>query len=368
MRVSPRKSLAAVAYTDAAVFDEELDRVFAHSWQYVGHVERVREPGDYFVATIGRESLIVTRTDDGELNALFNVCAHRAARVATGAGRKRRFSCPYHGWTYDGHGCLTHAPNLEHVAGMRLRDYALTTCALEVVHGLIFVNLDASCEPIAQSAPGLADDIASFAPDLPELRFAHRTEATLKANWKVAVENFSECYHCPLVHRSFFSQAGDNEGGGVDPETYRVELHGVWQRHHGASYSVSDATVSGRTREEFGVWWLWPNFAVQCHLGSMVNVRQWVPVNVDTTHVFVDWFLPEAPGPAERQIFADHAAGVFAEDIPLVEMVQQGLGSRGYRGGPLMVDESSSVLSEHAIAAIQSLWKDAMCGALDDRY
>ena len=97
MRVSPRKSLAAVAYTDAAVFDEELDRVFAHSWQYVGHVERVREPGDYFVATIGRESLIVTRTDDGELNALFNVCAHRAARVATGTGRKKRFSCPYHG-------------------------------------------------------------------------------------------------------------------------------------------------------------------------------------------------------------------------------------------------------------------------------
>ena len=361
----PLMALGAYAYTDQNIFNQELERVFAHSWQYVGHVERVSNPGDYFVTEVAGESLLVTRSSDGALNALFNVCAHRASRVATGQGCKHRFSCPYHGWTYDNKGKLLHAPNAENVPGMCVEDYSLSRCTVEEIHGLLFINLDSRCAPLAESTLGLADDIRSYAPNLPELRFAHRTEALLETNWKVAVENFSECYHCPLVHRSFFSADGSGEGGGVDASSYRIELKGIWHKHHGDTYVETDFSQSSNVAQdrsnEFGVWWMWPNFAVQSHPGSMVNVRQWVPIDVDHTHVFVDWYLPSSdPNEWEQQVFAEHAAGVFAEDIPIVEMVQEGLRSRGYRGGPLMADRDGTVLSEHAVAAIQHLWQEAM--------
>ena len=359
------KCLHASMYTDSEVFNSELQKVFAHSWQYVGHVEQVAHPGDYFVAAVAGESLLITHSPDGELNALFNVCAHRAARVADGSGCKDRFSCPYHGWTYDAKGRLLHAANAEHVPGMRIENFALTPCALEVLHGLIFVNLDTACESLTTCVPGLAADLQVYAPQLPAMHFAHRTEALLKTNWKVAVENFSECYHCPLVHRSFFSQDGSTEGGGVDANSYRVDLHGLWHKHHGDAYQQADeAKESSATldhSEQFAGWWLWPNFAIQNHPGGMVNIRQWQPVSVDKTYVFVDWYLPSnEPNEHEKTVFAEHASGVFAEDIPIVEMVQQGLSSRGYRGGPLMIDREHTVLSEHAVAAIQSLWRDAM--------
>ena len=363
--IRPTMTLAAAAYTDQDTFDRERDKIFAHSWQYVGHAGRLTKPGDYFVADVAGESLIITRCSDGTLSALFNVCAHRAARIATGEGCKLRFSCPYHGWTYDSRGQLKHAPNADHVPGFQIEDYALTPCAVEELHGLIFVNLDSKCPSLADSAPGLADDIDSYIPNLSELKFAHRTEATLATNWKVAVENFSECYHCPLVHRPFYSGGGANQGGGVDPESYRVEDHGIWQKHRGDTFAGEDfaqsSNVSQDRSDEFAVWWLWPNFAMQTHPGSIVNVRQWIPIDVDHTYVFVDWFLPTSePNAWEKQMFAEHAAGVFAEDIPIVEMVQQGLRSRGYRGGPLMADRDGTVLSEHAVAAIQSLWEEAM--------
>ena len=355
----PTMALQADAYTSPEIFHDELNRIFAKSWQYVGHVEQLRNPGDFFVAECAGESIIVNRTGDGTLNAMFNVCAHRAARVATGKGCKQRFSCPYHGWTYDERGQLVHAPNAGNVAGIKVEDYALSPCSVEEIHGLVFVSLNTPCKPLTESAPGLLDDLRTFAPKLPELQFAHRTEATLATNWKVAVENFSECYHCALVHRSFFSDSGSSQGGGVDADSYRIELNGLWHKHHGNAYDETNDGQLGQAKQ-FAGWWLWPNFAVQSHPGDIINVRQWLPVDANHTNVFVDWFLPQPPTEQDKHIFSAHANGVFAEDIPIVEMVQRGLHSRGYRGGPLMVDRDSTVLSEHAVAAIQSLWSNAM--------
>ena len=219
--VRPTMTLAAAAYTSQDIFDQERDKIFAHSWQYVGHAGRLTKSGDYFVADVAGESLIITRCSDGTLNALFNVCAHRAARIATGEGCKLRFSCPYHGWTYDNRGQLTHAPNADQVPGFRAEDYALTRCAIEEVHGLIFVNLDSDCLSLAESTPGLADDVASYIPNLSELNFAHRTEAMLKTNWKVAVENFFRVLPLsagsPLVFLGERREPGRRRGPGVLP-------------------------------------------------------------------------------------------------------------------------------------------------------
>lgn len=348
-------TLPGRAYTDAALYRAERDAVFAHSWQFVGHVEQLREPGDYFVCEIAGESLVVIREDPETVNALFNVCAHRAARLLDGDGCRQRIACPYHGWTYDRGGRLIAAPNAHNVAGFDVGDYRLPRCRVELHHGLVFVNLDDDAPSLVAQAPELLADLVACAPELPRLTFAHRTEALLAANWKVAVENFSECYHCELLHRDFTR-------GIVDPGTYRIEVFAHSQCHRSRARTDLEAyRAEVGADEEFVVWWLWPNFAFQRYPGGRVHCWRWTPLAVDRTRVTVDWYLPRAePEAWERELIEHHARATFAEDIPIVERVQQGLGSRGYAPGPLMVDAEKSQYSEHAVAAIQQLWRDAM--------
>lgn len=356
---SPSFTLPSRVYTAGDVFEKEQEQIFARTWQYVGHVERVRSPGDYFVEDVANESVIVLRDNNGALNAFFNVCAHRAARVASGAGSRKRFSCPYHGWTYDLAGALVAAPNATNVAGFKPSDHRLKPCRVEEMHGLVFVNLDAAATPLSQFAPGLEAEIKEYVPNLPDLTFVHRTEAPLQCNWKIAAENFAECYHCSLVHKSFTQ-------GVVDPESYRVRVHGTWQKHHsrsrtGAARAYDFDDMTNVHASEFGAWWMWPNFAFQCYPGGAAHVWKWTPSAVGKTHIATDWFMPSTElKDWQRTLIDHHASTTFAEDIPLVEAVQQGVASRAYDRGRLMIDGEETQLSEHAVAAIQNLWRNAM--------
>ena len=344
--------LASGAYIDPAIYAREMDTIFSRTWQYVCHVELVRNPGDYVVTDVAGESLIVVRSDERQLRAFYNVCAHRGARVAAGRGCRSRLSCPYHGWTYDTSGRLIGAPNARNVPGFDFDGYGLKPCRVDQIHGLVFVNLDPDAAPLRAQLPGLEDQLKAFSPDLPDLTFAHRTEADMATNWKVAVENYSECYHCALVYKSFFG------ADGVDGRSYRIELKGQWHMH------LANARSQDESRDhasEFAAWWIWPNFAIQSHPGCVLNVRKWTPHSVGRTHVYVDWFFPAAELSVEDQaMVTHHAATVFAEDIPLVESVQQGMTSRAYDRGPLMLDADQTEMSEHAVADIQRLWRAAM--------
>lgn len=362
---SVRDSLPSWIYRDPAVFSAEQERIFARTWQYVGHVETLRQSGAYMVREVAGESLIVIRDKDGDIRAFFNVCSHRAMRLLKGEGCTRRIACPYHAWTYDTKGDLISAPNADNVAGFDPAGRGLKPCRVETMHGLVFVNLDPDAPALAVAAAGLEDEFKAYAPTLPDLTFVHRTEATVKANWKVSVENFSECYHCTLIHREFVN-------GVVDPNSYHVRVNGLWQKHLSRSrtgttkaYDFDDSAAPHAN--EFGAWWLWPNFAFQSYPGGAVHVWKWTAVDPETTHVAVDWYFPSADLEGwQRDLIDHHAATTFAEDLPIVEDVQQGLASRAYDRGPLMIDGAGTVLSEHGVAAIQDLWLAAMEGC-DDR-
>ena len=354
-----RQTLPSRVYVDPETFALEQEKIFSRSWQYVCHVEKLRNPGDYLVAEIAGESIIAIRGRNGGLHAFFNVCRHRAARLLEGEGCKKRIACPYHAWTYDTDGRLLSAPNAKQVRGFDPFGYRLTACGLEELHGLVFVNLDAAARPLTEQAEGLEAEIKAYAPGLPELTFVHRTEARLAANWKVAVENYSECYHCALLHPDFVK-------GVVDPRSYRVRVHGLWQKHlsearKGAAKAYAFDEAASPMAERFGAWWLWPNFAFQSYPGGAVHVWKWTPIDVGCTQVTVDWYFPTADlKDWERDLIRHHAETTFAEDIPIVERVQQGLASRAYKHGPLMIDAEQTHLSEHGVAAIQDLWRDAL--------
>ena len=109
--VQPDRVHRAV-YTDPAVFELEMERLFGRAWLIVGHESQVRQPGDFFTTRLGREPVIVIRhTNDGSVRALVNRCAHRGARVCEAAGgNARQLVCPYHGWTYGSDGTLRSVP------------------------------------------------------------------------------------------------------------------------------------------------------------------------------------------------------------------------------------------------------------------
>ena len=235
------------------------------------------------------------------------------------------------------------------------------SATIEEFHGLVFANSDSSARPLREQASELLDDLRALAPDLPYLKFVHRTQATLEANWKVAIENFSECYHCEYLHRDLFESI-------VDPDTYRVEVLGISQRHFSKAHRGGDKPYAFDDSDDqiFVGWWLWPNFAFQSYPGGRVHCWKWTPLDVAHTQVTVDWFMPsENLAEWERDLIEHHARTTFAEDLPVIASVQHGLSSRGYRPGPLMIDSPVSQYSEHAVAAIQQLWRDAMGAAYE---
>ena len=195
----PGHALERGFYRSADVFETEVQRIFLKSWLYVGHHSQVPEIGDFFLFHIVGESIIIVRSADDQINALVNVCRHRGSRVCLEEqGSASRFVCPYHAWTYDLEGNLKGAPQV--MDKIDVSKYPLRRIKLENFHGMLFINFDESAdfEPIA------ADLDAPLAPyDIANTKVAHRQNYPIDSNWKLAVENFCECYHCIPAHPEF---------------------------------------------------------------------------------------------------------------------------------------------------------------------
>ena len=348
--------LDAENYFEPEVFRREQSRIFARHWQYVCHVEKLVKAGDYVIRDIAGVSLIIMREDARTINAFYNVCAHRAARMLEEEGCKKRFSCPYHAWSYNTSGELICAPNAENVPGFDIAAYRLKPVLVEEIHGLVFVNLDLEARPLSAQIPELIFDLRHYAPNLPKLTFVHRTETYLKANWKIAIENYAECYHCELIHKGLVT-------GVLDFDTYRIDVIGRTQKHFSrAQLGESRAfEFDEAAQAEFVAWWLWPNFSFQSYPGGRVHVWQWTAVDAENTHLTVDWFFPSKQLASwEKLLIEHHAANTFQEDQAVINSVHLGMKSPGYQPGPLMIDDEKSRYSEHAVAAIQQWWREDM--------
>jgi phenylpropionate dioxygenase-like ring-hydroxylating dioxygenase large terminal subunit len=196
-------SLDRKFYCDDEVFAADMEQVVGRKWIVAGHVDRVRNKGDYFLIKIGGESIIIVRSDESTINAFYNVCRHRGSLICTKPqGRVARFTCGYHAWSYGLDGALLAARLMP--ADFSKKDNGLHRCHLRVFHGFIFINL-------SDQAP--VDFDATFGDLGPYLDFhgfagakiAHAQSYPTAANWKLVVENFVECYHCAPAHPEFCS-------------------------------------------------------------------------------------------------------------------------------------------------------------------
>ncbi|MEY8839615.1 Rieske 2Fe-2S domain-containing protein, partial [Cribrihabitans sp. XS_ASV171] len=193
-------AMAQRLYTDEAVFDADARLIFGRNWILAGHVSELLGPGDFFLFDMLNESVIVCRDDDGSIRAFANVCRHRGSRICTVThGKVRRFTCPYHAWTYALDGSLFSARALD--AGYDRSLLGLLPVAVEVLEGLIYVSLAENPPDFAPARAALESCLAPF--DLARTKIAHRARYPVAANWKLLVENYNECYHCAPAHPEY---------------------------------------------------------------------------------------------------------------------------------------------------------------------
>ena len=196
----PGHALPGVAYKDPGIYELEVRHMMLKAWHYVGHQSMVAERGDYFLFEIAGESVIVVRDGQGGINAMMNVCRHRGSRICDApAGHEARFTCPYHGWTYGLDGALKGAARMD--AGFDRAGHGLRRLHVKLFEGLIFVNFDEAPADFAVFERAMAPAVRPYG--LAKTKVAHRQNYPIASNWKLAVENYCECYHCQPAHPEY---------------------------------------------------------------------------------------------------------------------------------------------------------------------
>jgi phenylpropionate dioxygenase-like ring-hydroxylating dioxygenase large terminal subunit len=196
-------------YSDPEIFEEELDKVFNNTWVWLAHESEVSGDANYKTAKIGRQPVIVVRERKGGINVLLNRCRHRGATVCEGnSGKTRAFTCPYHGWGYGLDGSLLALPKPEEYENiMDKSDFGLLKLRHESYQGMIFATLKDDIEPLDEFLAGTKKWIDLFIKQgagfplktLGDQRFR------FSGNWKIQLENTTDAYHFPIVHKSFLS-------------------------------------------------------------------------------------------------------------------------------------------------------------------
>jgi phenylpropionate dioxygenase-like ring-hydroxylating dioxygenase large terminal subunit len=348
-------SLRAEAYTDPRWAEADLQAVFARTWQWICHVEQLREPGSYVSATVAGMPIAVVRSRDGELRAFYNVCKHRAHELLAGSGTTGAIVCPYHAWTYGLDGQLKAARRADAMPTFDKSEICLDQVQVEEFGGMVYVNLDPTAPLLREQAADLAAEIARWAPDVAELTHAKRLTYDIGSNWKNVIDNFLECYHCHVAHKEFVDL--------VDMDTYEVRTHGIWSshfaeagKHANAAYDVSGASVT-----EHAVWWLWPNTCLLRYPGrGNFMVLQVVPAGPERTLETWDFFFETAElerAEIESVQYIDDVLQV--QDITIVESVQRGMRTPAFDQGRIVYDPAGSGLSEHGVHHFHGLVLDA---------
>ena len=187
------RHLPAYIYTSPEVLALKKQKIFMKDWLAVARAEEVEKPGDYMTFNIMGEPIVVARNHAGELNAFYNVCAHRGVEVAAGEGNLKHFQCPYHAWTYDLSGKLLGAAYMDDVKGFDAGDCRLRPLRLGVWEGWVFVNFDEHAAPLADFVAEFDADFGFFRQG--RCRLARKASCVLECNWKLVNENFVDLYH-----------------------------------------------------------------------------------------------------------------------------------------------------------------------------
>ena len=350
-------TLPAGWYGSEAVYEHERSRIFASAWTYAGPAEWIREPGSYFASQLGHVPIAVVRDSESVLRGLVNVCRHRGHLVVEGTGCRETLQCPYHAWTYGLDGTLRRAPRADREPGFDPAGLSLAPVAVDTWGPFVFANLDPDAVPLQEAIVGLPELVAESGLDLDSLRFHSHHEWPIEANWKVVMENFLECYHCPTAHPGF-SKVID-----VSPDNYVLQVHPRFSSQVG---NVRPAALAGngkstytpgRTIAQSQYHFVFPSTTVNIAPGiANIALERYLPDGPRRTIEVTDYFFGADVTEEEIAELMEWDNQVAEEDVALVQSVQRGLDSGAVQQGRLMGE------SEKLIADFQRRVHDALVG------
>ena len=372
----PGHALARDFYTDPAIFEHDVERMLLRHWFCAGHVSSIPRAGDYLVVDLGPESVIIVRNSAGEVRALLNVCRHRGSRLCagrTGKAQSARLTCPYHAWTYDLDGNLLAARQMPEA--FQREDFSLKSLPVRLMEGLIFttfakdpLDLDAAADALAGSA-----GVHGWA----TAKVAHREMYSIRANWKLAIENYMECYHCAPAHPEFakrhvlarpaelnveLERAGRKRAEALGIVVPDIDRYGCAARTGRESVAVMrsalhdgivSATDDGRSVARLmGAFSAPDGNSTYFDIGPISHflaypdhgvIYQFIPRTVDQTDMEVIWLVHQ-----DAVEGVDYDVGrltwlwktTSTEDKKIVEMNQAGVNSRFFEPGPYSLQET----------------------------
>jgi Rieske 2Fe-2S family protein len=339
-------TLPAGYYTDAAYFARELEKIHLGMWLFAGRAEEVAQPGSYVVREVASASVVIVRDEQGALRAFHNVCRHRGTLLCKEAEGQHRggITCPYHAWTYRLDGSLRRAPHMDKVEGFREADWPLNPVHLAEWEGNLFLHLgpaETAPPPLAQHLGGMDERFAAWR--MRELRSVARRVYRVRANWKLIVQNYHECLHCPVAHPQLNQitpyLSGDNEPPQPTWLGARMDLLPGFRTLSSRPRDALRAPLPGLSEEQrrhVYYYALLPNLLLNPHPDYVVTFM-FNPVAVDRTDITCHWLMhPDEiarPGfdPSDAVDFWDMTN---RQDWELSDLAQLGIGSRGYRPGP----------------------------------
>jgi phenylpropionate dioxygenase-like ring-hydroxylating dioxygenase large terminal subunit len=345
------RALPAWTYRNAELNEIEYERVLRPSWQFVCHVNQVKNVGDYVTFDMLRDSILVVRGKDEELRAFMNVCRHRGAKLMDGAGHcKLRMTCPYHGWSYNLRGELAGMPSEKTFPGADKKQLGLKAIELEVILGLVFVR-------VVPGGPSLKEMWA----DCIHLLEPYKLEEMVPleepwmdqwaCNWKVGVDNNLENYHIPVGHPGY-DRMLDNDidqgfinryGVAGSRSVLKDQLSSNWsERRYQQMAPELNETLPEEVRTSWMFFTMPPNIGIDVY-GDSMDVFQFLPLTAESCTVRYPIFVrPDTSREMKvlRYLNARINRQVSAEDKELSERVQIGLNSHGFEFGPLSSIES----------------------------
>jgi len=342
---SPPRGLPAWTYFNAELTALEYERLIRPSWQFVCHVNQLKEPGAFATLDMMRDSVIVMRGKDGVIRAFANACRHRGSRLLDDAGVCRtRITCPYHGWSYGLDGRLAAVPSEKTFRGMDKAEFGLKPVEIEILLGLVFAR-------VCGGGPSLKEMWGDFV----EVARPYRLEemepvdepwiATWQCNWKVAVDNNLENYHVPIGHPGYHRMLDNdligtiNEHGvAYSKSVLREKPSTHWaERMYQKLAPVALADLPPEVRNTWLFFSMVPNIGIDIYPDSM-DVFQILPQGAETCTMRYPVFArPDARREMRmlRYLNARINTQVGLEDKQLSERVQIGMRNYGFEPGPL---------------------------------
>ena len=355
-------------YTDPEIFRLEQEHIFESMWFCAARSSELAKPGAFRTVDVGRESVLLTRSRGGSVRAFFNVCRHRGAKLCTQESGevKRAFQCPYHAWTYDLDGKLVAAPNLTKMPDIGRTEYGLASVAVREWLGYVWVCLAENPPSFEESV--IADVVARLGDvesveryDVESLEVGRRIVYDVKANWKLIIENFMECYHCATIHPELTEVLPEFADG------YAAQFyvgHGAEFGSDVQGFTVDGSqgldripTVSEEQDRRYYAITVRPQVFINLVPDHVIFHRMY-PVSVDRTVVECDWlYLPHVvDGGVDISRSVDLFDRVNRQDFAACERTQPGMSSRLYAQGGVLVP------SEHHIGAFHD-WVNERLGA-----